>query len=212
MKLLIIGASRGIGLEAVKQALSRGYEVRAFARSADSICLFDQKLEKRSGSALRIADLTPAMMGVDAVILTLGIRAGPEMVLGPVRLFSEATQAVIESMKKAGVKRLICVTGFGAGDSRARIGCIQGALFELFLGRAYQDKDVQEVIIRRSGIDWVIARPVILTNGSKTGRYKVLDNPETWKNGVISRADVADFLINQAEDGSLLGKTAVLTY
>ena len=53
MKLLIIGASRGIGLEAVKQALSRGYEVRAFARSAASICLFDQKLEKRSGSALR---------------------------------------------------------------------------------------------------------------------------------------------------------------
>ena len=121
MKLLVIGASRGIGLEVVKQALSRGYEVRAFARSAESIRLSNPRLEKRNGSALKVNDISSAMMGVDAVILTLGIRAGPGMVLGPVDLFSRATQIVIDAMNKARVKRLICVTGFGAGDSRGTL-------------------------------------------------------------------------------------------
>ena len=111
MKLLVIGASRGIGLEVVKQALSRGHGVRAFARSADAIGLSNSRLEKRNGSALQVSDVASALAGVDAVILTLGVRAGPGMVLGPVDLFSRATQIVIDAMKKARVKRLICVTG-----------------------------------------------------------------------------------------------------
>src|SRR5271165_2471619 len=103
MKLLIIGASRGIGLEVVKQALSRGYEVRAFARSAELFGLSNPRLEKRNGSALKVSDVSSAMTGVDAVILTLGVRAGPGMILGPVDLFSRATGIVIDAMNKARV-------------------------------------------------------------------------------------------------------------
>jgi putative NADH-flavin reductase len=211
MKLLVIGASRGIGLEVVKQALSRGYEVRAFSQSADSIRLSNARLEKRNGSALKVSDIASAMTGVDAVILTLGVRAGPGMVLGPVDLFSRSTQIVIDAMKKARVKRLICVTGFGAGESRGKLGPLQAMFFLLLFGRAYDDKDVQEVMVRKSGLDWVIARPVILTNGPKTGRYKVLNNPEDWRSGTISRADVADFLVKQVQDPAYLGKTPVLS-
>ena len=151
MKLLVIGASRGIGLEVVKQALSRGYEVRAFARSAASMRLSNPRLKKRSGSALNVSDVSSAMPGVDAVVLTLGVRAGPGMALGPIHLFSKATQIVIDAMKKACVRRLICVTGFGAGDSRAKLGPLQAIFFELLLGRAYEDKDAQETIVKRSG-------------------------------------------------------------
>ena len=211
MKLLGIGASRGIGLEVVKQALSRGYEVRAFAQSADSIRLSNSRLEKRNGSALKVSDISSAMTGVDAVILTLGVRAGPGMVLGPVDLFSRATEIVIDAMKKARAKRLICVTGFGAGDSRAKLGLLQAMFFQLLFGRAYDDKDVQEVMVRKSGLDWIIVRPVILTNGPKTGRYEVLNNPKDWRSGTISRADVADFLVKQVQDPAYLGKTPVLT-
>jgi putative NADH-flavin reductase len=211
MKLLVIGASRGIGLEVVKQALSRGYEVRAFARSAASIRLSNPRLEKRSGSALNASDVASAMPGVDAVVLTLGVRAGPGMVLGPIHLFSKATQIVIDAMKKACVRRLICVTGFGAGDSRAKLGLLQAIFFELLLGRAYEDKDAQETLVKRSGLDWIIVRPVLLTNGPNTGRYKVLDHPKDWRSGTISRADVADFLLKQVQDSSYLGKTPVLT-
>ena len=71
---------------------------------------------------------------------------------------------------------------------------------QLLLGRAYDDKDVQEVIVRRSGLDWIIARPGILTNRPKTGRYKVRKTFQSdWRSGFISRADVADFLVKQVE-------------
>jgi putative NADH-flavin reductase len=103
MKILIIGASRGVGLDAVKQAVVAGYAVRAFARSANKIALCDPKLEKQSGSALQLNDVSSTLMGVDAVILTLGISVGPDMVFGPVHLFSDATRIIVSAMKRAGV-------------------------------------------------------------------------------------------------------------
>ncbi len=174
--------------------------------------LSDPQLDKCNGSALNQADVAGALRGVDAVVMALGIPAGPEMVLGPVRLFSEATAVVVAAMRNTGVRRLICVTGFGAGDSRAAVGCLQGVVFRMFLGRAYNDKDIQEQIIRTSGLDWVIARSGILTSGSRTGSYKALLEPKTWRNGVISRADVADFLVKQIDDNALLGRAPVLAY
>jgi hypothetical protein len=113
-------------------------------------------------------------------------------------------------MQRAGITRLSCVTGFGAGDSRNAIGCLESIPFHLFLGRAYEDKSVQEQLIRDSGLDWVIARPVILTNGPATGKYHLLERPEQWRNGFIARADVADFLLKQIESNLWLRKSPVL--
>lgn len=209
--VLIIGASRGIGLEAVKCALSDGHSVRALARSAARIRLDHPNLTKVSADALDQSALARALKGVDAVIQTLGVSAGPDMILKPVRLFSDATRVLIAAMNETGVKRLISVTGFGAGDSRNRGGCLYKTAFNLFLRRAYDNKDEQEDLIQDSGLDWVIARPVILTNGSRTGRYRVLVEPRSWRIGFISRADVADFLIKQIDDDTYLGKTPVLT-
>ena len=150
------------------------------------------------------------MLGIDVVLLALGIAASPLALLAPVRLFSDATRIVVEAMKEAGTRRLICVTGFGAGDSRASIGCLQRIVFEGVLGRAYADKDVQEQIIRGSELDWVIARPGILTNSSKTGRYQVLRDASNLRNGFIARSDVADFMVSQVESDAYLRATPVL--
>jgi putative NADH-flavin reductase len=209
--VLIIGASRGIGLASVKCALSDGHIVRALARSARRIRLDHPNLTKVSADALDQSALAGALEGVDAVIQTLGVSAGPNMILKPVRLFSDATRALIAAMNETGVKRLISVTGFGAGDSRNRGGCVYNTAFHLFLRRAYDDKDEQEDLIQDSKLDWVIARPVILTNGSRTGKYHVLVEPRSWRIGFISRADVADFLVKQIDDDTYLGKTPVLT-
>jgi uncharacterized protein YbjT (DUF2867 family) len=103
------------------------------------------------------------------------------------------------------------VTGFGAGDSRSRGGFIYSLAFLLLLGRVYDDKDVQERIVRTSKLDWVIVRPVILTNGPKTNAYRALVDPRDWTCGFISRADVADFLVKQIDDDAFLHKTPVLT-
>jgi uncharacterized protein YbjT (DUF2867 family) len=210
-RLLVIGASRGIGLAVVRQALRRGFAVRAFARSAAKMAsLSSGALEMYTGNALDPNDIAAALTGVDAVILTLGVGTGVELLFGPVRLFSAATRIIVPAMQSAGIARLICVTGFGAGESRQSIGCLERLPFQLLLGRAYEDKTRQEQLIRDSGLEWVIARPVILTNGPATGRYQVLERPEDWRNSLITRADVADFLLKQVEGGAWLRKTPVL--
>jgi len=209
-RVLIIGASRGIGLETTRQALEAGHTVRAFARSAGEIMISDPKLEKRRGNALRRSDVVAAVTGMDAVIQVLGVSLGD--LFWPVHLFSDATRILVGAMQAQGVKRLISVTGFGAGDSRASISCLQLLPFRFFVGRAYDDKDVQERLIKNSALDWTIARPGVLTNGSRTGRYKVLKEPSQWRNGIVARADVADFLVQQIEDHACIGKTPVLVY
>ena len=130
--------------------------------------------------------------------------------LGPVRLFSKATAILVPTMEKAGVRRLVAVTGFGAGDSRWAISPLQRLPFRLVLGRAYDDKDVQETRIRRSGLDWTIVRPGILLRGKATGIYRVLDQPSSWRNGLIARADVAHFIVGQIEGPTQIGRAVVL--
>lgn len=208
--VLVIGASRGVGLEVVKQALAAGHRVRAMARRVERIGVVDPNLETYKGDALSRGDVRAALDGVDAVVQTLGITPRPDAVVRGTRLFSRATRVLVEAMEEAGVRRLVCLTGFGAGDSRNQGGCLYDLAFNLFLGRVYDDKNVQEHLVRNSDLDWVIARPVILTDGARTGRYRVLVDPKDWRGGFISRADVADFLVRSIDDDRFLRKAPVL--
>ena len=208
MRILIIGASKGIGLETTYQALASGYDVRALARSATSINLSDAKLEKFPGDALNKQNVEAALAGINVVIVTLGIGLGD--LFKPVNLFSQATRVLITAMTDKNINRLICITGFGAGDSQASIAPLQRLPFKIMFGRAYDDKSRQEELIKQSGLDWTIARPGVLLNGARTARYKVLRDPSEWRNGFIARANVADFLIKQVEDHSLIGAAPVL--
>ena len=157
MRVLIIGASKGIGLETTRQALDAGYHVRALARSVTAIAVSNPSLEKMPGDALKREDVEAALVGVDVVIQTLGVGLGD--LFRPVHLFSDATRVLIAAMRSQGVKRLICVTGFGAGDSRASISCLQRLPFQIVFGRAYEDKSLQENLIKQSDLDWTIASP-----------------------------------------------------
>ena len=208
MRVLIIGASKGIGLETTHQALDAGHDVRALARSATAITVSNPSLEKIPGDALKPEDVEAALAGVDVVIQTLGVGLGD--LFRPVHLFSDATRVLIAAMRRQGVKRLICVTGFGAGDSRARISCLQRLPFQIVFGRAYDDKSLQEKLIKESELDWTIARPGVLTSGPPTGHYRILAEASQWRNGIISRADVAEFLVRQIGDGAYIRKTPVL--
>jgi putative NADH-flavin reductase len=209
-KLLVIGGSRGIGLAVVKRALECGHAVRAFARSAARIAIEDPRLERLQGDARSPADLSRALQGIDAVVLSLGVPPNPGFIIGPVDLFSSVTRSLLPAMREAGVRRLIAVTGFGAGDSRDAIPWLQRLPFLLVFGRAYADKDIQERLIRDSGLDWTLVRPGVLTNGRATGRYRVLSEPATWRNGLVSRADVADFIVAQLDSRDFVQRAPVL--
>ncbi len=208
MLVLIIGASKGIGLETTREALAAGYHVRALARTAKSIDIDNPKLEKIIGDARQPRDVQAALAGVDVVMSTLGVGFGE--LFRPVHLFSEATAVLISAMQALNVKRLICVTGFGAGDSGASISRLQRLPFQVVFGHAYEDKSRQELMIKESGLDWTIVRPGVLFGGPRAGRYRILRDPSQWRNGIISRADVADFLVRQIEDTTYIREAPVL--
>lgn len=209
-EILIIGASGGIGLECTRQALAAGHVVRAFSRAAQDIAIDNPRLTKINGDATNPGDCAGAVHGADAVAVTLGVAFDSRMLLGPVTLFSRATKALLPAMDAAGVKRLIAVTGFGAGESRQAISLFQRLPFRLVFGRAYDDKSRQERLIKKSGLDWTIVRPGVLTNGDRSDGYKVLVDRQSWRNGLIARADVAHFIISQISDDAYVGQAPVL--
>jgi len=208
--VLVIGASGGIGRETLTAALDAGHRVRAFSRSADTFDLRHDRLDTCRGDATNVADIDAALDGIEVVVQTLGVSASE--LFKPVSLFSESTQVLLPAMKRHAIRRLVAVTGFGAGDSHDAIGLLQMVPFRAMLGRAYDDKDVQERLIKNSGLDWTIVRPGILTNSPRGGSYRVLEKPSQWRNGVISRADVADFILRSIDDDDFIHKDPVLVW
>ena len=205
-----MGATSGIGACAVDEAASRGLAVRAFARSADTLPARDL-VEPFAGDARSAEDVMAALSGVRAVIYALGIKERLSMLWEEETLFSESTRILLDAMHTAGVTRLVAVTGFGAGRSRSAMSTLERLGHKAVLGRPYADKDRQEALITESDLDWTIARPVILTNRPKSGSLKVLRDPSTWRNGLVSRADVASYLVDAVEDGLDIRADVVLT-
>ena len=205
-----MGGSSGVGLACVREALARGHDVRMVSRSATRSDVVHERLEKLDADALVASDVVRALEGQEIVLQTLGVPLGPKLITGPITLFSKSTAVLVPAMKAAGLTRLVALTGFGAGDSYPAVTALQRPGFRLVLGKAYDDKGVQEGMIKASDLDWTIARPGVLRNGPKTGRYRVLLEPERWKNGIIRRADVADFMLGAADGGTHVGQAPVL--
>lgn len=209
-RVLVIGASRGIGLEVSKQAIAHGHVVRAMSRSGNISKDLEGKCESFAGDALKAEDVRRALDQIDVVIQALGVEPSLKLITGPITLFSEATRILLPEMEQAGVGRLICVTGFGAGDCKDSINILQRLPFQIVFGHAYDDKSIQEDLISQSGLDWLIVRPGMLTNGPLSGAYRVLWDKNEWRNGIISRADVADFIVKHLKGGELGRKKPVL--
>lgn len=208
--LLILGATSGIGRCAMDEAVRRGLPIRAFARRADTLVSSDL-VEPFVGDARSATDLANALQGVRAVIYALGITERLAMLWEEETLFSDTTRVLLDAMAAAEVSRLVAVTGFGAGRSKSAMSWIERTGHRAILGRPYADKDRQEALIADASLDWTIVRPVILTKGARSEAYKVLRDPAEWRNGLISRASVAHYLIDAVEQGVDLRADVVLT-
>jgi putative NADH-flavin reductase len=208
MNLLIVGATRGIGRELLKQALAAGHSVTVLVRDPSRLTVQHERLKVVTGDILDAKSVAEAMVEQDAVLCTIGVKV-PGL---HVSVFSEGTKNLLAAMKGAGVKRLVCVTGIGAGDSKGHGGFIYDNFVLPFLFRAvYADKDRQEAIIRASDREWTIVRPGFLTNGPLTERYKAPTDLTGVTAGWISRADVAHFMLKSLEASEYVGKTPLIT-
>jgi putative NADH-flavin reductase len=209
MKLLIIGATRGIGRNLVEQALDQKHAVTALVRRPQGLSINHERLTVMPGDILDPEAVEQAVEGQDSVCITIG--TGPSR--RPVTVFSKGTQNVMAAMTPSKASMLICVTGIGAGDSKNHGGFFYDKIFNpLLLKTIYEDKDRQEELVRNSGLEWVIVRPGFLTNGPLTGTYRELTELEGITAGKISRADVAHFILNEFDEKQYLSKTPLLTY
>lgn len=209
-RILVIGASQGIGHAVCAAAARGGHRVRAMSRRGTAPSDNAKLIEPFAGDALNPEDVRRALEGMDVVVMALGVPPSLDLILRPVTLFSSATRVLLPAMKTAGVQKLVCVTGFGAGDSNDAINIFQRLPFKALLQNAYNDKTAQEVLIVASDLDWLIVRPGVLTNFAASGNYQVLTAPSTWRNGIIARADVADFIVKRISDDHLKREKPVI--
>ena len=127
---------------------------------------------------------------------------------------SDGTRNLVQAMEKLGVKRFVCESSLGIGDSKGQLGFLYNfVVIPLLLRNIFADKEVQEKIIQESSLDWVIVRPAVLTNGPYTGEYHSGFAPTDKSiRAKISRADVAEFMLGQVTSDEYLRKTPGLSY
>jgi len=205
MKLVIFGATGGTGQALVQQALDRGYTVTAFVRKASRMRTTDARLKLALGNVLDYATVEAAIAGQDAVLSALGHKRW----LFKTSILSNGTRNILAAMTKCGVKRFVCETSLGVGDSRGRLGILYTFFLIPFLLYFYfRDKELQEQYIRQSALDWVIVRPASLTNGKQTGAVNDGKNVGSlFFTHRISRADLASFMLSEVKDDRYLRDT-----
>src|SRR5687767_14582281 len=186
MKIAIFGATGSVGRKAVNQALDERHVVTAFVRDGSKLGVQDTDLRIVEGDVADLVSVEEAVKGQEAVLCVLG--AGRK---GNIR--SEGTKNIITAMKNKGVRRLICQSTLGAGDSRPDLNFWwKYVMFGLLLRPAYADHQRQEEFVRQSDLDWTIIRPAAFTDGPRTGKYKHgFSNDDKTLTLKIARADVA---------------------
>lgn len=197
MNITIIGASAGIGFETVKRALLRNHKVTTLSRSEISL-QSNSNLTLLKGSATNKDDLKKSVENADAVIVALG--TGKNM--KATTLYSDFAKLLTEVQSETNSQiPFIVVSGFGAGESGQYNGFIMKLFFRFLLKDVYADKTKMEEIITKSKMKWEIVRPGLLKDKPLTENYRIENKLFKGINiGSINRADVADFLIKQAEN------------
>jgi uncharacterized protein YbjT (DUF2867 family) len=207
MRILVWGATGGTGRLIVREAFAKGHVVKALVRSKPGVDLPGAELiegDARDGSVLQ-----RALEGSDAVVSALGTGMG----FSEVSLLTDATRALVPAMKKTGVRRLVCISALGVGDSKGHGGFLFDRLFQpLLLSQAYKDKERQEATIRASSLDWVVVRPTQLTNDPARGSVRALTDLTGFHGGKIARADVAQFVVELLTTETWLRQTPVITW
>ena len=204
MKLAVFGATGGTGRHVVAQALSAGHEVVALVR--DPARLSPQPdLTIIEGNVLDETAVSQTVAGADAVVVSLGHTGN-----NPEKIVSQGTAVVVTAMKAAAVSRLLVVTSLGVGDSRDQVPLAFKMIMKTVLRKPMADKEIQEQIVRDSGLDWTIVRPGGLTDGPATGQYRVGVGSDVVA-GQVARADVAAFILQQISDDSYVHQAPGIT-
>ena len=206
MKILILGATGPTGQQLLTRALDQQHEVTVLVRNPSKLNLQHQRLRIIKGDVLDHQVLLTSVQGQQAVISALGKGQS----LWSSDLISNAVNCLIPAMYESEVKRLIFLSGFGAGETFSQANTLQKIIFKTFLRGIYSDKAVAEEKICISNLDWTLVYPVQLINTPANGKYKAAEKLSMEGMPKISRADVADFILQELKDNRFLKKRVVL--
>jgi uncharacterized protein YbjT (DUF2867 family) len=192
MNLLILGAAGGTGRALVAQAVAQGHVVTAWTHHPPDPSL-PSPVHLIVADIRDIARLDAAIANQDAVVDALGTRR-PFLTT---TLETDAATAVIASMHRHNIPRLIAISSLGVGDSIQNINFVFRLLLPLFFRGVMPDKQRMEAAVRSSHLDWMIVRSAGLTNGPATGNVQIITPQSRRHVRRISRADVAAFILQQ---------------
>jgi uncharacterized protein YbjT (DUF2867 family) len=199
MKILVLGATGRTGKLFAQLATAQNHQVTAIIRNKKDAIL--PKVNYIEGLPIDEQLLTKALQGMDAVVVSLNINRTSDSpfakVVSPLTLISDSVKAVCSAMEKNNVKRIVSISASGVGDSWNHMFLVVRWLIRYSnIWKAYEDHGRQEQILRKSGLDWTIVRPVML-NDKDSDEYKaVVGKPS---GGSISRKGVAKFILDSLE-------------
>jgi putative NADH-flavin reductase len=209
MRIVVFGASRGVGRCLVDRALAEGHEVTAAARTPAAWSTAHHRLRIVRCDVLNTASVDRAMKGHDVVFGTLGADSR-----GPTNLYSMGARSIVRAMQMHGIRRLVFLSNFGVMGEKAG-GLRQGALLLLarhVLRHTLADHREALEVIRQHAADWVAVRPLPMTNNAGTGQYRTSVDGLPPRGTHIARADVADFLLRQATNDAFLRTVPAIAY
>ena len=209
MKIVVFGASRGVGINVVEQALQAGHSVTAFVRSPETFKLQHANLIVFKGDAMDASAVEQAIAGQEAVISALGPTRPPVP-----HMMETSAKNIVAGMKKHGVKRLVSTTGAGVRqpeDQPKFIDHFFGFLLNILAKDVVLDSAANVRVIQSSDLDWTVVRYPRLVDGERKGIYRI-GYVGKDSGTQITRADGADFVLRELVEKKWLRKLPVVSY
>ena len=203
MRIVIFGATGQTGRLVTNQAVSAGHDVTAFVRDPGRLNFPGGSVRVVHGNVLDAASVDRAVADQEAVLVALATATR-----GQPPVLPEGIRHILDSMEKHGVRRIVVLSAAGALHEPAGsvVGSLGLRLARAYLPGVYREHRAMLEELRTRNLDWIAVRPVILTNGPRTGRYRVVVEGIPRWGFRISRADVADFMIRQVTSDEFVRK------
>ena len=203
-RVVVFGASGGVGRHVIEQGLARGHEVVAVVRTPAKLTLTDPRLGVVTAELTDQAAIGAAVQGADAVISALGPSLDRRAQGMPL---VEGTRNIVDAMQAAGVRRYVGMATPSLRDPRDRrsvLGTVVPLMGRLLLPRAYRELLAMSQIVTDSDLEWTIARFTRPTDGPATGSVRAGFLGRDKLGAAITRADIATFLVDQLDDTSFI--------
>jgi putative NADH-flavin reductase len=202
--IAVFGGSGKTGQELISAALKKGFDVRGLFRPGSEPQGMLSGLEVIIGQVTESADIRRTLEGTSGAIVVFGPRLGRRN--HPQAFCAEATAKIVTEMKALGIHRLIVQTGAMAGGDTPNWSRGVRMLVHSYRRRYPEidaDRDAQEVITKKSGLDWTLAKPFRISGarGKNKEKVRVAQDLHIGAFTSIRRADLVEFLVDEFVPG-----------